>query len=1176
MQEFGQFLLILSFFATLVTALTAMAGAMTRRADLMRGARFGVYAVAALNVAMALVLTHGFLTHDFNNKYIAAYSGRSMPTVYLLAAFWGGEKGALLFWTTSLSVFSAIAVHVNREKAMNYMAWVAAILMLSLFFFDILMVFESSPFETFLTSEGPRDGKGLNPQLQNPTMAFHPPSLLTGYITFTIPFAFAMAALITGRLDSQWITDTRRWTLVSFLFLTIGLILGMVWAYEEIGWGFWWMWDPVENAGLIPWFTATAYLHSVMIQERRGMFKRWNMILVCLTFFLTIFGTFLTRSQLIDSIHSFAESTLADYFIWYLAILGAVSVILIGYRWKALRGEESIESFWSRESFFVLNNLFLVSCAFIVLFGTLIPKITELESIRDGYNGIADVLGTGNIQQAISLDEGWFNEVMAPIGLLLLLLAGAGPLISWRRATLSNFQKNFLRPLCGALVITAVGTIIFVWVELVDMTGDRFLIVHAEWLKLSVAEGYDGSVALWFAELFGSADTDGFKAYMVWTAHMDYTGYYIPVAYFMAVFVGWTITREFHRGARIRMTKAGDGYLGSMLALVMKTPRRYGGYIVHLGIVLMFIAFTGKFFKFKEEPTLHQGETVSAKDYRLTYAKKVQLYDDENGYAADRAHITVIGESETAAPGEVDDLATWLKTQDPGVFHLETQIGSPKITARFKSDAARDRIREDLYLAMQFRKDFVLRTEDRASHALIYTIADVKLMNAMPMAIMYKVRRARQEFEQAKTYQGTLRSQPGSPNIRIRFQDDASLVAFTQRLARVQPPEHLSAVFIDTKLEALQFIDARTGVTRTPEVRYYPSHPGSPTTEASITSGFAEDLYLAVQPRMGVADAFSRSEIKLLTVVFPFVNFLWTGGLLIVFGILVCMIPRWLSRTLISVTRRRRRSGASDAITLALLSLFISAMLGSVAPPAAASRLPVPAGFAEPAGDPGADLMATLRCVCGYGDARQEVPGSLNDGACACPRAEADRKIVRGLLAQHSAIDQQSGRAKFLVLSALAEKDAEWLERTIYSAKDFDFIVGTTKTTCAGERGLLLSQSQLGCSVRNLWMPRFRLMLASGISPRVIFEFYVNENNITMHPEKPWTYDDLYAAADKPLTWFLPLSLSVGFIFVFVGLTLRRTRRLRAGRAQGADSSQDLLNPEDRLRLEDELDEYEL
>ncbi|MFT5434356.1 MAG: cytochrome c-type biogenesis protein CcmF, partial [Myxococcota bacterium] len=415
MQALGSLLLTITFFSTLAVALTAIYGAVTRNTTLVRGARYGLYACTFLYLAMAGVLWHGYFTHDFGNKYIATYSDLEMPAIYLFTSFWGGEKGALLFWATVLTVFSTIAIHQARERDVSYLGWSLGLLALAIFFYDILMVFEANPFESFLTHHGPRDGDGLNPLLQNPTMAIHPPALLTGYIAFTLPFCFGAASLITGRLDDQWAKDTRKWTIVSWLFLTVGLVLGGYWAYQELGWGGFWMWDPVENAGLIPWFTATAFLHSIIIQERRGMLRRWNFSLVCLTFWLTIFGTFLTRSQLIVSIHAFADSQLSEYFLAYMALLAIVSVALLTWRWKALRAEERIQSFLSREAFFVLNNVMLVMCGFIVMWGTLYSKISEAEAFQDLYNMVVRGLGNFGItmdelHQQQDLGEPWFNR----------------------------------------------------------------------------------------------------------------------------------------------------------------------------------------------------------------------------------------------------------------------------------------------------------------------------------------------------------------------------------------------------------------------------------------------------------------------------------------------------------------------------------------------------------------------------------------------------------------------------------------------------------------------------------------------------------------------------------------------------------------------------------------------
>jgi c-type cytochrome biogenesis protein CcmF len=463
-QAFGHLLLIVVFFTTMATALTAYYGAVTRNNTLVRGARYGVYANVFVYLAMAVVLWHGLYAHDYLNKYIATYTDNEMPLIYLFTSFWGGEKGALLLWAMVLNIFSAIAVHHAREKDVSYLGYATGILMTAVIFFNILMVFESNPFETVLTDFGPEDGRGMNPLLQTPEMSIHPPSLLTGYIAFTVPFAFGAAALITGRLDEEWATDTRKWTIVSWLFLTTGLILGGAWAYQELGWGGFWMWDPVENAGLIPWFTATAFLHSIIVQERRRMLRRWNFTLVCLTFLLTIFGTFLTRSQLIVSIHSFADSQLADYFLYYMFFIAAVSAALLIWRWRALKAPERIQSFMSKEAFFVLNNLALVICAFIVIWGTVYPKVSEWEVFRGLYNGVIDfgnkVTGAGfeRITEAQNLGEDWFNMIMVPFGLVLLFLMALGPLVAWRRMKVRTDWTlvGGLVAICIALIVSKV------------------------------------------------------------------------------------------------------------------------------------------------------------------------------------------------------------------------------------------------------------------------------------------------------------------------------------------------------------------------------------------------------------------------------------------------------------------------------------------------------------------------------------------------------------------------------------------------------------------------------------------------------------------------------------------------------------------------------------------------
>ena len=340
-----------------------------------------------------------------------------------------------MFWVFLLSVFGAIAVKTNRERQRELIPYVVAVIAVVEMFFLFLMIVHNDPFTTYLT-QVPTDGRGLNPLLQNPYMAIHPPSLYTGFVAMTIPFAFAMAAMISGHLDDSWLRAVRRWTMFSWLFLSLGLTLGMIWAYEELGWGGWWGWDPVENAGVLPWFTATAFLHSVMVQERRSMLRVWNMTLVILTFFLTIFGTFMTRSGVVQSVHAFGEDPeLAMMFGVFMVALLVVSFGFVIYRLPLLRARNDLESWVSREAAFVLNNWILLFSAFFILFATMFPTLSETV--------------TG---QRITVGPPFFNKWMIPIGLVLMFLTGVGPLLAWRKSTLGNLRYQFLWPMSLALV----------------------------------------------------------------------------------------------------------------------------------------------------------------------------------------------------------------------------------------------------------------------------------------------------------------------------------------------------------------------------------------------------------------------------------------------------------------------------------------------------------------------------------------------------------------------------------------------------------------------------------------------------------------------------------------------------------------------------------------------------
>src|SRR6266700_3950109 len=472
--------------------------------------------------------------------------------------------GNLALWLALLvGIWGALAGFVGGLKdrpdlahsARHAVFAMCAALLVAVVFISFMLFGQANPFQRLPYT--PLDGNGLNPQLQNPGMVFHPPMLYLGYISMTIPFAFAIAALVSKQLDSDWLVAIRKWTLVSWLFLSIGLVLGMWWAYVELGWGGYWAWDPVENAALLPWLTMTAFLHSVMIQEKRGMLKKWNLALVIGSWLLSVMGTFITRSGVISSVHSFTQSNVGYFFLAFLIVAGTASFALYASRLPLLEAEARLESMVSREASFLFNNLLFLGIAFSVLWGTLFPILSEL------------VQGT-----KVTVGPPFFNLVNIPLGLALLALTGIGPLIAWRRASVPNLQRQFAVP----------GTV----------------------------GAFTGLILL----VAGMRD------------------FYALMAIGLGGFVVGTVVQEFARGARARHRQYGEGYALALGRLIARNRRRYGGYIVHTGIVILFVAFAGMAFKTETEASLRPGESASIKSpygwtYRLTHLG-ISQYDALN------------------------------------------------------------------------------------------------------------------------------------------------------------------------------------------------------------------------------------------------------------------------------------------------------------------------------------------------------------------------------------------------------------------------------------------------------------------------------------------------------------------------------------------------------------------
>jgi cytochrome c-type biogenesis protein CcmF len=513
----------------------SFAGASMRREELIDSGVRGLYATFAMIVLASVGLWTALLSRDFSLEYVASHISSTMPSAYVFTAFWSGQAGSLLFWALILSGYSAIAIATSRKRNKELTPWATGTLAAILLFFLSTECFKANAFTRL--SFIPLDGRGMNPQLQNPGMAFHPPNLYLGYVATAIPFAFAIAALFTRRLDAEWLGVVRRWALVTWFFLTIGIVLGMWWAYVELGWGGYWAWDPVENSSFLPWLTTTAFLHSIMIQEKRGMLRKWNVVLVVMSFLLAIFGTFITRSGVIESVHSFTQSPVGPWFATFFFVSTGITIYLVATRLRHLEAKAELESMVSREAAFLYNNLLLIGIAFAIMWGTIFPIVSEWWS-----------------KEKITVGPPFFNTVNVPLGLLLLLLTGVGPLIAWRRASISNLKRQFLSPSIFGLIV---GVVMIV-------AGMR--------------------------------------------------SFYAIVCYILCGFVTGTIVQEFYKGMRARQSIHQESAVAAFVHLIGRNRRRYGGYIVHAGIVMLFAAFAGMSFKVEQDVNLRTGESVEMKD----------------------------------------------------------------------------------------------------------------------------------------------------------------------------------------------------------------------------------------------------------------------------------------------------------------------------------------------------------------------------------------------------------------------------------------------------------------------------------------------------------------------------------------------------------------------------------
>jgi cytochrome c-type biogenesis protein CcmF len=546
MPSLGSALLALAFLAAVSAAALALSGRHgdRRRVDLSRRT---VYAFCGLVTACVAIVEIAFAGDDFSFNLVQQHSSIETPEFYKLAAMWSSQEGSLLLWAWVLSIASSAALYATRDKLREVVPWATAVMMGVAAFFVGLMLFapDVDPFATL--SPAPADGVGLNPLLQHPSMMIHPPMLYSGYVAFTIPFAFAIGALVTRRLDAEWIRATRRFALIAWAFLGFGLLLGARWSYTELGWGGYWAWDPVENAALMPWLIGTAFLHSIMVQEKRGMLKVWNACLIVATFSLALLGTFLVRSGVLQSIHAFGDNTVGPYVLGLIVVVLVGSTALIVSRLDDLRSPKRIDSLASREAVFLVNNLLLVALCAVVFWGTFFPLISEL------FTGTK-----------ASLAAPWFDRYTTPLAILLVLFTGIGPLLAWRRVTWASAKRVFLVPTIMA-ALAAIGLMLFT-----DAAGE-----------------------LWAFALF-----------------------------VFAAFALTGLAQEFWRGAAARRSLAGGSMPAALVGIVSRNRRRYGGYVVHIGIAVLLIGIAASSsFQTNREVTLEPGESTTIDGREITYLR---------------------------------------------------------------------------------------------------------------------------------------------------------------------------------------------------------------------------------------------------------------------------------------------------------------------------------------------------------------------------------------------------------------------------------------------------------------------------------------------------------------------------------------------------------------------------
>jgi len=824
MATLGQILTLISLFLSVLVVILGF----SQKRHLLQATVEATSALFFIDLAASFCLLELLVTHDFSNRYVASYTDSSMPLVYILTAFWAGEKGALLFWAlvqAGLMMLVALTENDAIQKG------VLAIMGIAHSFFAVLMVFASNPFETFSTSSGPPDGNGMNPLLQNPLMAVHPPLQLAGFVAWSVPFALGMSSLLFGAVGVQWLKVARKWYLLAWALHTAGLVVGGLWAYVELGWGGFWGWDPVENGALLPWLTGTAFIHSAAVELRTSRFRMWNYILISLTFILCIFATFLTRSQLIHSLHSFQNSVLTPYFLYYLVFLTVGCLFVLGTRHKYLHGSPKLGGVFTRQGLILLGNILFLLLTFVVMWGTLLPKFSESKMFQDVINGMVKIWNSLNISfvheitEPLAVGPDWFNKTTAPIGALLLLLSGLAPLLPYK----STIPKDIFRKLAMPALLSVLSSVV----------------------TLALLE----------------SQTPETKNFFIRIRSLGFLSGVILILF--ANFSLFVALIDFYSAIRAKMASANIGFLRALGNVFSANPRRFGGHIVHMGVALCFLAIAGYGQRTEiKDAVLKPMQSVSIGKNDLVFLGLRSTYS-RDGYASLVAKILV-------APKDYTDMTVRL---DEIPSDVQIEPGERPFLWLVKFKQQEDAINFFLkhFSAVFLQQEMVLAEVDRKNLAVALAPRSLEAINLIPG----EFHRLADQLKQVASILGhdriSLEMSKGDPLLFLRFRDGPLFQSFIQGFS--MKPRFLGVSYDPSEPFKIKVIPEGMFKVVEPEVRAYPKFE-NPTTEVAIDVGIFSDLYLAF------AKAPGSQSIMLTVSQNPFISLFWIGS----FVMIICVV----------------------------------------------------------------------------------------------------------------------------------------------------------------------------------------------------------------------------------------------------------------------------------------------